>query len=66
MAVDLIHHYILMPIRRVVYKLGFRPKYGTVLYSPSLSMFAECEKLIDIIERELDKPKEERAWRKKQ
>jgi hypothetical protein len=33
-----IKHKIIVPIRGVIYKLGGRPKYGSIWHSPSLHL----------------------------
>lgn len=38
-------------IRRLVYKMGFRPKYGTVLYSPSTDLILASQEAMKIAQQ---------------
>lgn len=40
-------------IRKMVYRLGFRPKFGSIFFSPSLHVFRETRGISDAFFRAL-------------
>lgn len=38
---------MLVSVRKLVYKMGFRPKYGTVLFSPSLDLYLAAKEAFE-------------------